>query len=89
MGFNSGFKGLTLPCGVNYVDNLVEFSAGGFIIDLQEARLLTFICPCIVSISLKYNQKDAKFSRSIYFYKLLYMVQAVPPPIVRSTKLYI
>ena len=26
---------------------------------------------------------------SIYFYKLLYMFQAVPPPIIRSTKLYI
>jgi arginine repressor len=25
--------------------------------------------------SLKYNQKDAKFSRSIYFYKLLYVFQ--------------
>jgi hypothetical protein len=25
---------------------------------------LTFICPCIASISLKYNQQDAKFSRS-------------------------
>jgi hypothetical protein len=29
------------------------------------------------------------FSRSVYFYKLLYMFQAVPPPIIRSTKLYI
>ena len=37
----------------------------------------------------QYNQQDAKFSRSIYFYKLLYMFQAVPPPIIRSTKLYI
>jgi len=26
------------------------------------------MCPCITSISLKYNQKDATFSRSIYFY---------------------
>jgi hypothetical protein len=50
---------------------------------------ITFICPCITSISLKYNQQDAKFSRSIYFYKLLYMFQAVPLPIIRSTKLYI
>ena len=50
---------------------------------------LTFICPCIASISLKYNQQDATFSRSIYFYKLLYMFHAVPPPIIRSTKLYI
>ena len=37
----------------------------------------------------KVNQQDASFSRSIYFYKLLYMFQAVPPPIIRSTKLYI
>ena len=39
--------------------------------------------------NLKYNQKDATFPRSIYFYKLFYMFQAVPPPIIRSTKLYI
>jgi hypothetical protein len=26
---------------------------------------------------------------SVYFYKLLYMFQAVPSPIIRSTKLYI
>jgi hypothetical protein len=49
----------------------------------------TFICSCSTSISLKCNQKDATFSRSIYFYKLLYMFQAVPLPIIRSTKLYI
>jgi hypothetical protein len=36
----------------------------------------TFICPCVASISLKYNQQDATFSQSIYFYKLLYMFQA-------------
>jgi len=42
-----------------------------------------------VSLSLKYNQQDVTLSRSIYFYKLLYMFQAVPPPIIRSTKLYI
>jgi hypothetical protein len=29
------------------------------------------------------------FSRYIYFYKLLYMFQAFPPPIIRSTKLCI
>jgi len=50
---------------------------------------LTFICPCIGSISLKNNQQDAALSRSIYFYKLLYIFQAVPPSIVRSIKLYI
>jgi hypothetical protein len=49
----------------------------------------TFIYLCIASVSLKYNQQDATFSRSIYFYKFLNMFQAVPPPIIRSTKLYI
>jgi len=29
------------------------------------------------------------FSQSIYFYRLFCMFQAVPPPINRSTKLYI
>jgi len=48
-----------------------------------------YICPCITSISLKYNPQDATFSRSIYFYKFLYVFQAVLPPIIRSTKLYI
>jgi hypothetical protein len=33
-----------------------------------------------VWISLKYNQQDATFSQSIYFYKLLCMFQAVPHP---------
>jgi hypothetical protein len=41
------------------------------------------------SLKYKYNQQDATFSRYIYFYKLLYMFQAVSPPIIRSTKLYI
>jgi hypothetical protein len=54
-----------------------------------ENTVLIFICLCIASIALKYNQQNAMFSRSIYFYKLLYMFQAVPPPIIRSTKLYI
>ena len=38
---------------------------------------------------LKYNQQDAMSSQSIYFYKFPYMFHAVPPPIIRSTKLYI
>jgi hypothetical protein len=37
-------------------------------------------------ISLKYNQHDATFSRSVYFHKLLYVFQAVPSPIIRSKK---
>jgi hypothetical protein len=47
------------------------------------------VWPCIAIISLKCNQQDATFSGSIYFYKLLYMFQAVSLPIIRSTKLYI
>jgi hypothetical protein len=52
---------------------------------------LNFLCLSVTytKISLKYNQQDATFSLSIYFYKLLYMFQAVPPPIIKSTKLYI
>jgi hypothetical protein len=52
-------------------------------------QFLMLVCPCIASVSLKYNQQDATFSRSIYLYKLLYMFQAVSLPIIRSTKLYI
>jgi len=39
-----------------------------------------------VRTSLKYNQQDATFSRSIYFYKLLHMFQAITPPLIRRTK---
>ena len=56
---------------------------------LQINHNVTLICPCIASVSLKYNQQDATFFRSIYFYKLLYMFHVVPPPIIGSTKLYI
>ena len=49
----------------------------------------TAACTHHASISLKYDQQDATFSRSIYFYKLLCMFQTVPPPIIRSTKLYV
>jgi hypothetical protein len=42
-----------------------------------------------ILVALKYNQQDATFSPSIYFYKLIYMFQAVPPPIIRRRKLYI
>ena len=35
----------------------------------------------------KVQPTRCKFSRAIYFYKLLYMFQAVSPPIIRSTKL--
>jgi len=35
------------------------------------------------------SSSSVTFSRSIYLYKLIYMFQAVPPPIIRSTKLYI
>ena len=60
---------------------------------LQGKYNLTFVnastIKTFLSLSLKDNQQDATFPRSIYFYKFLYMFQAVPPPIIRSTKLYI
>jgi hypothetical protein len=60
-----------------------------YLILVNKSKYLTFICRCIASISLKYNQQDATFLRSAYFYKLLYVFHAVPPSIIRSTKLYI
>jgi hypothetical protein len=42
---------------------------------------------CISEV--QYNQQYATSSLSIYFYRLLYMFQAVTPAIIRSTKLYI
>jgi hypothetical protein len=58
--------------------------------ETQSVVFFTFICPRNTSVSLgKYNQQDATFPRSIYFYNLLYMFQAASPPIIRSTKLYI
>ena len=36
----------------------------------------------------KYNQQDAKLHNFIYFFEMLYMFQAVPPPIIRNSKLY-
>ena len=41
------------------------------------------------AISPGYNQQDAKLLNFIYICKMLYMFQAVSPPIIRSTKLYI
>jgi len=37
----------------------------------------------------KHNQQDATLLNFVYFCKMRYMFQAVPPPIIRSTKLYI
>jgi len=48
----------------------------------------SYVCISQV-LSLKYNQQDATLSWSIYFYKLLCMFQAVPPPIIGSTRLYV
>ena len=58
------------------------------ILKLKGAKVIS-ILNVTQSISLKYNQQDATFARPIYFYKLLHMFQAFPPPIIRSTKLYI
>ena len=37
----------------------------------------------------KYNQQDAKLQFFFYFCKLFYMFRVDPPPIIRSTKLYL
>jgi len=84
-------EGLYCPVIVLFCAVSFEFEdisvLGSYTLSLY--KYLLFICPCIASISLKYNQQDATFSRSIYFYKLLYVFQAVSPAIFRSTKLYI
>jgi len=46
---------------------------------------LTFIYSCIVNIFPSYDQQDATFL-NILFLQMLYVFQAVPPPIIRSTK---
>ena len=48
----------------------------------------TILLPAVIVDEIELEQ-EATFSPSIYFYKLLYKFQAVPPPIIRSTKLYI
>ena len=49
---------------------------------------LMLICPCIIDIIPNYYQKVQRFL--IYlFLQMLYMFQAVPPPIIRSTQLCI
>jgi hypothetical protein len=53
------------------------------IVDEMERSSVSF------TIAAGNNQQDATFSRSIYFFELLYMFQAIPPPIIKSTKLYI
>ena len=36
-----------------------------------------------------YNQQDATLHNLFIFCEMLYMFQAVPPPIIRSSKLYV
>jgi hypothetical protein len=52
-------------------------------------KSLTFTGPYIAIIFPMHNQQDATFLNFVYFYRMLYMFQAVTPPIIRSTKLYI
>ena len=72
---------------IHFVWKVCDFSDGLF--GLVSKFLHWTVSNNVPNISLKYIQQNATFSRSIYFYKLLYMFQAVPPPIIRSTKLYI
>ena len=62
----------TITPGLLYNNRFLHVSH--FLADRQGSSHLTFTCPCIASISLKYNQQDATFSRSVYFHKLLYLV---------------
>jgi len=49
---------------------------------------LIFVGPCVIIGFTKYNQQDVTFL-NLLVHKTLYMFQAVPPPIIRSTNLYV
>ena len=51
-------------------------------------KYLTFICPCIAKIIQITTNKMQSFLIYLFLHTL-YMFQAVPPPIIRSTQLYI
>ena len=43
--------------------------------------------PCIANVFSSITKKMQRYT--IYFCEMLYMFQAIPPPIIRSSKLYI
>jgi hypothetical protein len=44
--------------------------------------------PIFVTNAFKQNQQDAKLHNWYLLLQVLYMLQEVPPPIIRSSKLY-
>jgi len=61
------------PHGLCECEAFVTHILCSFLLDPEDVKWLS-----MGDISLKYNQQDAMFSRSISFYKLLYMFQVVP-----------
>ena len=51
------YTGIALPLlsGVNYEDNLVKLPAGGFVIDLHEARLVLTLHAALIASVVQYD----------------------------------
>jgi hypothetical protein len=67
------------------VRSICQYICGLLSIIYNEPAVLSHVYISWTSTFPNYSQKDATFSRSIYFYKLVYMFQAVSQPIIRST----
>jgi len=67
---------------------LQYFSLGLRLLGRSIELFLTFTCPCIANVFPDYNKQDAMFL-DIFISTDALKIQAVPPPIIRSTKLYI
>ena len=73
---------------LNYLENSNNFLHRQYVTANAFTVNLIFVCPCILNVVINYNQQDA--TALIYlFLQTLYMSQAIPPPIIRSTQLYI
>jgi len=54
--------------------------------NFPEIRLgLTFVCPCIVSITVNDDQQDATILAYLFISNQVYMIRAMSSPIIRST----
>ena len=72
MGRNSAvtFLNVLFTKTINYYENKSQvkkksYSCATDTSGEEVTTFLTFLCPCIASMSLKYNQQYATFSRSI------------------------
>ena len=50
---------------------------------------LTFVCPCVVSIIVNYDQQDATILANLFIPNRLYMFWATSSPVIRSAWLYL